>query len=39
MKKFEELQQCMTKHPEAFAEFATFHKSGDAGRLAENMQQ
>ncbi len=39
MKKFQELQQCMTTHPEAFAEFASFQKGGAADRLADSVQQ
>ena len=39
MAKFQELQQCMTKHPEAFAEFASFQKGGEAARLADSVQQ
>jgi hypothetical protein len=38
MKRFEELQQCMTVHPEAFAEFANFQQGGTASRLADSVQ-
>lgn len=38
MKKFQELQQCMTTHPEAFAEFSDFQKGGDAARLADSVK-
>ena len=36
---FQDMQQCMTKHPDAFAEFATFQQSGMADRLAQQQSR
>ena len=36
--QFQALQECMAKHPDAFAEFANFQQSGEAERLAETTK-
>jgi ferric-dicitrate binding protein FerR (iron transport regulator) len=36
--QFQAMQQCMAKHPDAFAEFADFQQSGDAERLAQEAK-